>query len=79
MTPIIKPKYNGSFVGQVFRTNGQVITKRTAYEFLDKENNSFETKYGKVSSQQYIELIWDGKDWISKRDFNLKFMRKRTF
>jgi hypothetical protein len=79
MPELIKPPYKGSYIGQVFKTNGAVISKIVSYQKTDKETEESETRYGKIVSQQYIELIWDGKDWISRRDFSLKFMRAKHF
>jgi len=74
---IIKPKYNGSFVGQVFKTNGAIEIKRTAYEVKDKETQEYSMRYGSYASQQFIELIWDGKDWVSRKDFLFNIRNKK--
>lgn len=61
-----KPKYRGTFVGQTQTTNGQYVTKPTAWTKKDPVTGNPEQKFGRVQSMQKVSWTWDGNDWVLK-------------
>jgi hypothetical protein len=54
--------------GQVFTTNDKVGIKRVPIE----DRNTGKKIWIPVETMQKVRLVWDGKDWLDERDFDLR-------
>jgi hypothetical protein len=69
LTEINKPPYAGKFFGQVWRTEGP--RERVFVRTQDK--NTGEYQRFPVYRKVFIDVIWDGHDWLSKQEFDAKY------
>ncbi len=72
-TPTDKPKYPGTFVGQVASAGKQGAYKNVSWMGADQQR-----RYGKVHGMTPNEQwVWDGAAWIKSGAFDAKFGKRR--
>ena len=66
--PLQKPKYPGSFVGQVYRPDGgQYRDKRVSW--VDKQTGKWRGR-NVTALEREPGLIWNGQDWVTHHEFD---------
>lgn len=53
----IRPKYDGTFIGQTQTTNAQTVVKHTCFEKDDPETGEKEKCFGKVTAMETIMIV----------------------
>jgi hypothetical protein len=71
--PTDKPKYRGSFVGQVASAGSQGVNKRVSWQ-----NKAGEWRGRTMNVQQANDSwVWDGSDWVKPGAFAAKFPKRK--
>ena len=63
--PAVKPSYPGSFIGQTVKTNAEVGTAKQRWQ--NKKTGEWGGRT--IPSQKYIEMTWNGEDWVTAAEW----------
>jgi hypothetical protein len=72
---IAKPRYAGVVVGQVYEVRTGTSARMVNIHDNDEEGDPV-FKRVRIEVPIHGRLVWDGRDWISEREFAIKMRLK---